>query len=239
MKTLILLFGSALMILLTACNTTDNAGQTSDTDATFKTVFDEKEVALINQVINYYDNFILSKTDKKKPIKDAYLDFITENASLVEILGDLSLFTPLREDNVAFFNTLDRDVLSNLFRISDTIYWYSSGNLIEEEFIPFQQFDINFPRYFDFMKILSTRNDFYTDYFNFVDAIGDLPSAAFAISVYSNNDYFERKKYNEAFNFSKKEDRFAFIVPFLFNSYLSDESNTKIHNKMELNHYKR
>jgi hypothetical protein len=230
MKTLKILFGLGLLIIITACKTSG-----ADTDAFLKQVFDEKEVILVNQIIRYYDNFVLNKTDQNKSIEDAYLEFATKNVTLAEKEGNLDLLAPSREERVAFFDTLDKDVLSNIFRITDTIYWYSSPKVVvEAEYYPYQ-FLTGSLKYLDFIKALSTRNDFYSYYHNGLKATGDIsPTIYGSILMQYNNEYPEHvKKFNEAFDFSKKEDRFAFIVPFLI-SMDNNHHHPKSHKGMHL-----
>ena len=238
MKTLKILFGLGLLIIITACKTSgaDTEKQDSDTDAFLKQVFDEKEVILVNQIIRYYDNFVLSKTDQNKSIEDAYLEFATVNVTLAEKEGNLALLAPSREERIAFFDTLDKDVLSNIFQITDTIYWYSSGVVVEADYYPYQ-FSTGSLKYLDFMKTLSTRNDFFSSYHNGIENFGDIPPSVYGniFRAYNNeNDSPEHvKKFNEAFDFSKKEDRFAFIVPFLI-SLDNNNLHSKFHKGMHL-----
>ena len=209
MNILKILFGFALLNLITTCNT-------SDPDAVLKQVFNEKEMILVNQIISNYDNYVLSKTDKNKPVKDAYQEFLKENGPLAEKKGDISVFFPTGEERVAFFETLNKDVLSDLFDIKDSIYWYSSGVFIEVEYKPYYQLDIIYHRYLEFLKILSTRNDFYSSYYDKYEKIGDIsPTIYYDILFAYDNEHLEYKKYNETFDFSRKEDRLAFIIPFL------------------------
>ncbi len=207
MKTLRMTIGIAVLNVVIACNT-------SNSDVVLNQVFDGKELALVNEIINYYDNYVLSKIDQSMPIKDAYQVFITKNAPLV-LKGEDAL-VPSREERVAFFDTLDEDALSNIFYVRDTIYLYSSGKFVESVCYPYM-FQLRSPKYLNLIKILSERNDFYLAYYDKVELMGDISTnvnTLILVSYYKDNP--DRKQYNEAFDFSKKEDRFAFIVPFLF-----------------------
>ena len=204
-----IIFGVALLNIITACNT-------SNPDAVLKQIFNEKEMILVNQIISNYDNYVLSKTKKDKPVKDAYQEFLTENGRSAMKKGDLTIFFPTGEERVAFFETLDKDVLSDLFEIKDSIYWYSSGVFIESEHKPYYQLDIPYHKYLDFLKILSTRNDFYFFYYDHYEKIGDFGPTIYAdIILAYDKEHLEYRKYKETFDFSRKEDRFAFIIPFL------------------------
>jgi len=209
MNTLKIIFELALFNIITACNT-------SDPDAVLKQVFNEKEMILVNQIISNYDNYVLSKTNKDKPVKDAYQEFLTENGRLAEKKGDLTIFFPTGEERIAFLEALDKDVLANLFHISDTIYWYANHVFIEAEYKPYYQLDIPYHKYLDFLKILSTRNDFYFFYYDHYEKIGDFgPTIYSDIILAYDKEHLEYRKYKETFDFSRKEDRFAFIIPFL------------------------
>jgi len=202
-------FGLVLLNIITACNT-------SDPDAVLKQAFDEKEVILINQIISYYDNYVLSKMGKNKLIKDAYQEFLTENGPSAEKKGDMSIFCLVGEERIAFLETLDRDVLANLFDISDTIYWYANRVFIETEYKPYYQLDVIYHRYLDFLKLLSARNDFYYSYCESLELCGDISPTTYGDILFAfDNEHLEhRRKYNETFDFSRKEDRLAFIIPF-------------------------
>ena len=233
MKYLKIFFGSVLLILITACSTSgSDSAQTSDPDAFLKKSFDEKDMVLVNQVIDYYDNFVLSKTGQKKSIKDAYQEFVTENAPLSEKQGSLSNFIPSRENRLAFFETLDKDVLSKFFHIRDTLFWHSKEGFVEAEYYPYQFSSTN-TKYLNFIKSLSTRNEFYSSYNEEIELFYGFSPAVFAtiIKTYSNE---HEKKFSEAFNFSKKEDRFVFIATFLFTDNLSDEHNSMFRKRMTL-----
>jgi hypothetical protein len=199
--------GIAVLNVLIACST-------PNPDVVLNQVFDKKELALVNEIINYYDNYVLSKTDQRMPIKDAYQAFIAKNAPLA-LKGENAL-VPSREERVSFFNTLDKKALSNIFYVRDTIYLSSSGKFVESVYHPYM-FQLRDPKYLNLMKILSERNDFYLAYCDKVELMGDISTgvnALIIVSYYKDNP--ARKQYSEAFDFSKKEDRFAFIVPFLF-----------------------
>ena len=193
MKTLKVLFGFVLLNIITACSA-------SDPDAVLKQVFNEKEVILVNQIISYYDNYVLSKTDENKSIKDAYQAFMSKNALSALKAGDLTIFATSRKELTALFETLDNDVFSNLFNIDEN-YPY--------------QVQIIYPKYLEFMKVLSTRNDFYFSYYNKFEAVGDISPSIYSDIFSMYDEHPEGKKYSETFDFSKKEDRFSFIIPFL------------------------
>ena len=218
MKHLKILFGSALLIIITACSTSGNdSAQSSDPDAVLKQAFDEQEMVIINEVISYYDNFVLSKTDQNKSIKDAYQEFLTVNGPLAEIKGDLSIFCLSNKERAAFLETLDKNVLLSLLHINDTVYWYSfERELIETEYQPYYVLDVVNHKYSPFLKVLSARNDFYSSYSEEFEICGCIAPSTYGDIFHAfDNEHLEYMKYSETFDFSRKEDRLAFIIPFL------------------------
>jgi len=210
MKTLKILFG-LLLLSITACTSGNEVEkQASDADAVLKQAFDEKEIVLINQIISYCDDYVLSKTDKNKSIKDAYQEFLTVNGPLAIEAGDGISF-PL---DVAFFETLDKDVLAKLFEVTDTLYrWIPERGIVKAEYSPYQ-LEVNLThKYSDFLKILSTRNDFYSSYYKGFNVAGGISPSMYSKIL---DAFSKESEYKETFDFSRKEDRFAFIVPFIY-----------------------
>jgi|GEM_PF-7123030 len=243
MNILKVIFVLALLNILTTCHT-------PDPDAVLKQAFNEKEVILLNQIISHYDNYVLSKMGKNKTIKDAYREFLTENGPSAEKKGDLSIFCLVGEERIAFLETLDKDVLANLFHTSDTIYWYANRVFIEAEYKPYYQLNVIYHRYLDFLKILSSRNDFYSSYCENFELCGAITPTTYGDILFAfDKERLKDKKYSETFDFSRKEDRLAFIIPFLdinemitregmypylydsFTNILSPTSGKRIHRK--------
>lgn len=175
-------------------------------DNTLKKVFNADQLITVNKIIDFYDNFVLSKTSENLKIEDAYRQFLDNNCPLVEKSGDMSRQLPDEKEKLDFYSTLDRKALEEIYGITDTVKYY---NRFKKEFVKVYQpysFVLNTQgKYYDLLKLLAKRNEYFKEYLNSIEVAGDLsPSNYIAIlHGYKNID------------FSKKEERLVLIVNLL------------------------
>jgi hypothetical protein len=120
--------------------------------------------------------------------------------------GYLSVLLPDKNLKNEFYATLDKEALKEIFIISDTVKYY---NRLNNEWISvYQPFSFtlnNDGQYFQLLKTLSTRNDFFKSYFESVENCGDLCPTNYAaiLTGFHNID------------FKKKEERLVLIINLL------------------------
>lgn len=187
-------------------------------DNTLKKVFNADELITVNKIIDFYDNFVLSNTSKNLKIEDAYRQFLSKNCPLVEKSGDMSLLLPDEKEKLDFFSTLDRKALEEIYRITDTLKYY---NRFKKEFVKVYQpysFSLNTQgKYYDLLKLLAKRNEYFKEYLNSIDLAGDLSPSNYRAILhgYKNID------------FSKKEERLVLIVNLLNSEKVIEFKNEK------------
>ena len=129
-------------------------------------VFDNTQLVTVNRIIDFYDNFVLSRTDKKLSIDKAYLDFLNTNCPKAIESGYLDILIPDRNDKVNFYKTLDREELSEIYVIQDTVKLFDRNKKEPiNTYLPYS-FRLNTQgKYVELLKLLATRNDFYKEYY--------------------------------------------------------------------------
>ncbi len=148
---------------------------------TINKVFTKKEIQTIDKIINFYDSFVYSKSNIEFTIGKAYLTFLNKTCPLVdENGGDISPLIPERTNKIILYNSLDRNVLSDIFDIRDSINAY---NRKTKEYIKIYMpytFSINYQgKYIEFLKKLSKRNPFFEEYYQLVTNISHFKTTQF------------------------------------------------------------
>jgi hypothetical protein len=180
-------------------------------------VFNENQQVTVNRIIDFYDSFVLNKTDNKLPINEAYLEFLNKNVLVTLDSGDIGFFIPADDFLIPFINSLERKALSEIYFTPDSVRVY------DKQIKDFKK--VHIPNYFLFnteggfmklLKVLSKKNEFYQRYYKGILTCGDICPTTYSTLL------FEYKK----INFNNKEERLIFIVPFLFyNKTTADESH--------------
>jgi uncharacterized protein YfbU (UPF0304 family) len=200
-----------LLAILTAC---------SSPDAVLQQVFDDKEMVMVNQVIDYYDDYVWSKTDRSLPIEQAYRQFMNKNC-LLAVNEEIWSFSPSKEERVRFFDTVDMKMLSGFYHVRDTFYLYSrqTKEVVQAVYCPYSFDLVADGKYLELLKFLSSRSKFYAAYYDATNGVGDISPNTYEVifkSYPENNPEGIYLTYKADFDFSKKEERFVCIVPFLF-----------------------
>jgi hypothetical protein len=192
------------LVLILACALFQTCSEQEDL---LNQVFNYEQVVTIEQIIGFYDEFVLSNTDQSKTIEEAYLIFLKNLCPEIILKGDISPLIPSEKKRFAFCNTLDKKALSEIFFILDSAEVFN--NEIKEwqkDAVPFYfSYNTN-GLYTKLLEYLSIRNDFFKQYYqNFITS-GEIGPTTYASLLI---DYSK-------IDFSRKEERITFIVPFLF-----------------------
>jgi len=170
-------------------------------------VFDDEQVVTIEQIIDFYDEFVVANSDQCKTIEEAYLFFLNNRCPEIILIGDFSPLIPDEKEKFAFFNTLDKNALLEIFFILDSVRVYNKTTKeFEIKAVPYYFSFNSIGQYTKLLEELSTRKDFFKQYYQGVIACGDLCPTTYASLI---TDY-------KKIDFNKKEERITFIVPFLF-----------------------
>jgi len=186
-----------LIGLLFACNTSDKI---------LSKVFDERELITVNQIIDFYDNFVQKNTGDSLQIDKAYLKFLSINCPVATKTLQLTTLLPSSTEELNFYSKLDKETLKEIFIISDSVNGYSRKE--KKQISVYQPFTFKLNtkgQYYKLLKILSERNEFYKNYFNSLNCVGDLGIKNYTAIL---------TKYRDI-DFSKKEERLVLIVNLL------------------------
>lgn len=178
----------------------------SQTDSALEKVFDKHQLQTVIKIINFYDTYVLQQVENTLTIDKAYHEFLSINCPIAIDSGDLFVLLPDKKLKSEFYETLDKEALKEIFVISDSVKYY---NRLKKEWISvYQPFSFtlnNHGRYFQLLKTISTRNDFFKSYFESVENCGDVcPTNYAAILTGFNN-----------IDFKKKEERLVLIINLL------------------------
>jgi hypothetical protein len=175
-------------------------------DDTLTKVFNQTELKTIDEIIKYYDDYVLSQTDNQLSIDKAYIAFFEKISPLVDHAADFYKFTPDIDQQIVFYQTLDKKVLSEIFEMKDTLTIRFRGeNEPRKVYRPYS-FDLNLHgKYVAFLKDLSSRNDFFKNYYESIEVAGGISPVNYAMMLHD---------YNKI-DFSKEEERLVVIIHFL------------------------
>lgn len=168
--------------------------------------FTENELQTVNKLIDFYDEFILSKNNNNLNLAEAYRHYLNATVPNVIETGDLAPLLPAPNERIHFFETLDSVALSEIFNITDTVKIKSEkSRKLEKVYSPFS-FSLNYTgKIIDFLSRLSNRNSFYKEFYEDVMSAGDISPISLSMML---------KEYSEI-DFAKKEERFVFIIVML------------------------
>jgi hypothetical protein len=102
--------------------------------------------------------------------------------------------------------TLDRDILSEIYDIRDTLtIRFRGDNEPRKVYSPYS-FDLNLHgKYYDFLKELSLRNEFFKSYYESTQVTGGIGPTLYAKILHENSEI----------DFSQREERLVVIISFL------------------------
>jgi len=169
-------------------------------------VFNQTELKTIDKIIKYFDDYVISQTGNQFSIDKAYIAFLDKTTPLINETAGVNVLLPNRNERINFYGTLDKDALSEIYDIRDTLTIHFRGEDKARKIYSPYSFSLNFDgKYVAFLKELSLRNDFYKKYYDTVQASGDIGPSNYAriLSDYKNID------------FANKEERLVFIINLL------------------------
>lgn len=181
-------------------------------------VFNQQEAITINKIIDYYDAYVLSFYKDSIPIDKAYKKFVSFATPITENTGNL-IFLPPQSMQVPFVKSLDKNSLSELYFIRDSVKVFDTIIKVPYDFTP------NYRGKFihKFLKKLSKRNETLNIYYkDFVDA-GDVSPVALIMFMY---EY-------ENLDFNNRDERFAFISAFFFRREITKTEIYLIENRFK------
>jgi hypothetical protein len=169
-------------------------------------VFNQTDLQTIDKIIEYYDAFVISQTSNLLSVDKAYIEFFEKNNSILKQADGIYKLRPKQDQLLDFYKTLDKNVLSEFYNIKDTLTIHFRGeNNFRKVYSPFS-FDLNLTgKYFDLLKELSSRNDFFKKYFENIQNAGDISPVNYAMILLD---------YNKI-DFSKKDERLVVIINLL------------------------
>ena len=178
----------------------------SQNDNILETLFDKHQLITVNKIIDFYDKFVIQQTENTIFIDKAYNDFLNKNCPIAIESGNLSLLLPPKNLKFDFYKTLDKDAFKEIFVICDSIKYFNRNKKEWTYLYQPYSFSLNIQgQYFQLLKVLSSRNDFFNSYFKSVETCGDLSPANYSaiMTEFKNID------------FSKKEERLVLIINLL------------------------
>ncbi|MBP1645439.1 MAG: hypothetical protein H6Q16_1014 [Bacteroidetes bacterium] len=182
-------------------------------------VFNEREANNINRIIDFYDVYILSYYKDSIPIDKAYKQFISYATPIAENEGDLSLFIPPDSLLIPFINSLDKEAMSEICALSDSVKFYGIDTVLK---VPYN-FSFRYRSKFvqEYLKKLSSRNKILNDYYDSFIKAGDISPVTY---------YFLMFEY-DIINFNDRDERFAFIAAFFFRNPISEFQRDLMENR--------
>ena len=172
----------------------------------FYIAFNKSQRKFANELIAYYDDFVLSKTDKDIALGDAYVKFLDKTVPDMIEHGNLSYLIPGYEQRDKFLKSLPREDLLEFYYIQDSTYIYNRAEKkMERKYIPFQLGLNTKGKYFYFLELLSDEKEFFKLYYENIAELGTISPSTYALIL---RDYAK-------IDFNNKNERLVFIVHFL------------------------
>jgi len=173
---------------------------------TLSNYFTANELKTIEKIITYYDDHVISQTNTQLSIDKAYIAYFEKISPLVKEVADLNAFLPNKEEQIVFYQTLDKKVLSEIFIIKDTLTIRFKGEIESRKVYRPYSFDLNLHgKYAAFLKELSSRNVFFKNYYESIEVAGGISPVNYAMMLHD---------YNKI-DFSKEEERLVVIINLL------------------------
>ncbi len=168
--------------------------------------FNKSEINTIEKIIQYFDDYVISQTGNQLTIDKAYTAYLEKIKSSVEKSSDLDLFLPAIDDRIDFYETLDKNILSEIYDIRDTLTIHFRGENEPRKCYSPYSFNLNLQgKYFDFLKDLSYKNDFFKSYYETIQVAGDISPTSYSKIL---NEHSE-------IDFDNREERLIVIISLL------------------------
>ena len=175
-------------------------------DDLLTTYFNKSEIKTIEKLIQYFDDYVITQTSNQLTIDKAYIAYFEKIKPSIEEATDFNMFLPSIDDRILFYKTLDKNILSEIYDIRDTLTIRSRGeNEPRKVYSPYS-FDLNLHgKYSDFLKELSLRNDFFKSYYETIQVAGDIAPTLYAKILHENSEI----------DFDNREERLVVIISLL------------------------
>lgn len=170
-------------------------------------IFSESENHTLNEILIYYDEFVYRKTNKNLPVEVAYIEFLNEKTLKVLDSGSFHFLIPSYESRKKLIDRLNKTDLKSILSYENPVTILNLKNHktrnVKEDY-----FFLNNSKFINFLETLSERTSFLKNYYEGIIKYGD-----FSPSIYTGL----LTQYNN-FDFSKNDERIAFVIPFLFSN---------------------
>jgi hypothetical protein len=168
----------------------------------FESYFSTSEITTINEIINYYDNWIVSRTGEQN-ISKAYIKFLEKTQLKVLKENNTQYLLPKKKEVKQFLSTLELENLEEIYLVKDYYLNYNQEKLVFDTITSPYSLQINYPsKFISFLEDLKEKEKKFRPYYNYVDSEANIGPAAFAEIILG---------YKEI-NFKKRDERLVFIV---------------------------
>jgi hypothetical protein len=139
-------------------------------------------------------------------IDKAYTAYFEKINSSIENASDLDQFLPTIDNRIDFYKTLDKNILSEIYDIRDTLTIRFRGDKEPRKVYSPYSFDLNLHgKYYDFLKELSLRNEFFKSYYESTQFAGDIAPTLYAMILHEHSEI----------DFDNREERLVVIISLL------------------------
>lgn len=168
--------------------------------------FNKSEIKTIEEIIKYFDDYVFSQTNNQLTIDKAYIAYFEKIKSSIEKASDLDQFLPTIDNRIDFYQTLDKNILSEIYDIKDTMTIRFRGDDEPRKVYSPYSFDLNLHgKYSGFLKELSLRSDFFKSYYETILVTGDIAPTLYAKILHENSEI----------DFDNREERLVVIISLL------------------------
>lgn len=167
--------------------------------------FSPDEIITINEIIEYYDNWIVSQTDEKN-ISKAYLNFLDKVQPKVLKENNTEYLLPDKENVRQFLSSLEQNNLDEIYLVEDYRLTFNQEKSVFDTVLSEYSLRIRYPsKFISFLEELKTDQKFFRPYFDNIDLEANIGSAAFAEIILG----------YKQINFKKREERLVFVITVL------------------------
>lgn len=193
----LILYGTVFNFLLTNCT----PGVQS-----MRKIFTGEEIATLDSLIGFFDHYVQARSVNIPDIQKAYLRFLEEHLPVVKESGDWNAILPPHEERFAFYETLDPEVLGEIFHVSDSVTVHYPGEAASVTMHSPWHFTLNYEgKFVRFLEELGRENRFFQRFYDQVMICGDICPTIYDQIM---NHYAE-------IDFGSKDQRLALIVSLL------------------------
>ena len=193
----IILWGTVFNVLLSSC---------SPGVKSMRKIFSGEEITTLDSLIDFFDRYVQARTGNTPDIETTYLRFLEEHLPVVKESGDWNAILPPHEERFAFYETLDPEVLGEIFHVSDSVTVHYPGEAASVTMHSPWHFTLNYEgKFVRFLEELGRENRFFQRFYDQVMICGDICPTIYDQIM---NHYAE-------IDFRSKDQRLALIVSLL------------------------